>query len=216
MWSFRVSYTFVASMKMIAAVTHKVEELFMKYGIKSVSMDDICKELSMSKKTLYQCFSSKENLVSEVVQRFMQGEITWSEQALRDASDPVHHLILIAKHVSQLLLRLSSTATYDLQKYYRKYWSLIEQQRRSLVLRQISENLTLGIEQGIYRKDIDIDLVSNLYLRLATFIMDENSIDTPQEKNSQLYIEFVKYHIRGIATEKGVKLLNKYEYLLNK
>ncbi len=199
---------------MEAAYYRKIADMFMRFGIKSVSMDDISRSLGISKKTLYLLTASKQDLVGKILDNYLSEE---KEQisAIKDkASDSIHELLLIANHVTEMLKKLSANTLYDLRKYYGEHWSKMEFERHTMIYEDIKRNLDRGIEQGLYREDVDTDLLSTLYVRMATFIMDEKIVLKGSDKKVQLYREFIRYHIRGIATSKGIRLMNKYDHLL--
>ena len=193
----------------------RVAEMFLRFGIKSVSMDDISRDLGISKKTLYGLITNKKELVAKILENFMVEEHKQVDVIRVSAKDPIHELILIAKHVTKMLKKISPTTMYDLRKYYRDQWRSIEIEREEMINTDIKRNLKTGISKGVYRKDLDVDLLTTLYLNMATYIMDEKILDQPQPRKIKLYIEFIKYHIRGIATAKGIKTFQKYEHLLN-
>lgn len=208
-------FTFAMKMKLEAKICNKVEQLFLRFGIKSVSMDDISHALGISKKTLYQIVPNKAELISTILGRVMADEVKLIEKLKEEAKDPIHELVLMAKHVTSLLKRVSPVAMYDLKKYYQDEWKAMESERSYLILNDIKNNLEKGMRENLYRDDLDPDLLADLYLRMATFITDEKVFERPESKREQLYNQFIKYHIRGISTTKGIRVLNKYENLLN-
>ena len=201
-------------MDLYSKMWSRVSAMFLQFGIKSVSMDDISRDLGISKKTLYELVPNKHELVTKVLQEFMQEEHAQVEVIYHESTDPIHELVLIAKHVTKMLKKISPNTMYDLRKYYREAWRAIELERDKLIFDNIERNLRTGIKEGLYREDLDIDLVTTLYLKMATYITDEKILDVTNPKKISLYIEFVKYHIRGIATNTGMKTLQKYDHLL--
>ena len=193
----------------------RVSQMFMRFGIKSVSMDDISRDLGISKKTLYALVPNKAELVATILYDWMQEEHRQIAAIKATAKDPIYELVLIAKHVTRMLKKISPTTMYDLRKYYRDVWRKMESSRDDMIFSNIKENLEEGIEASLYRDDLDIDLVTTLYVKMATYITDEKILDVARPKKLSLFIEFVKYHIRGIATKKGMRALEKYEHLLN-
>lgn len=200
---------------MEAAYYRKIADLFMRFGIKSVSMDDISRSLGISKKTLYLHTASKQDLVGKILDNYLCEEKEQISEIKERALDAIHELLLIANHVTEMLKKLSPNTLYDLRKYYGEHWSKMESDRHTMIYEDIKRNLDRGIEQGLYREDIDTDLLSSLYVRMATFIMDEKIVLKGSDRKVQLYREFIRYHIRGIATSKGIRLMNKYDHLLN-
>lgn len=199
-------------MEVAQSITQQAEALFLKYGFKSISMDDICQKLRISKKTLYQHVANKSELVKDVIEHRISENQREVSEIRETANDPIEELLLMARMIIKLLLEMSPTTLYDLQKYYHDLWQFIDSMRRDILYGVITENLTRGKSQKIYRSDIDIDLIASLYLQMSTFMFDQKAIDATRERKVKLYYEFVKYHIRGIATKKGHDLLNQYEY----
>ncbi len=193
----------------------RVSKMFMRFGIKSVSMDDISRDLGISKKTLYSLVSNKTELVATILSDWLVEEHAQIDVINQSAKDPIYELVLIAKHVTKMLKKISPNTIYDLKKYYRDVWGQVEAERDEMIFSNIKNNLKHGIEAGLYRADLDIDLVTTLYVKMATYITDEKMLDIARPKKLSLFIEFVKYHIRGIATKKGMRVLEKYDHLLN-
>ncbi len=200
-------------MKMSTAICQRIEQMFLRFGIKSVSMDDISQELGISKKTLYKLIPNKGKLVEQILQNFMAEEHARAAEIRQEARDPIHELVLIARHVTRMLRKISPTTLYDLRKYYREEWRAMEQERDDLIFQEIKRNLNTGVQAGLYRKDINIDLIATLYLRMGTYITDHEVLENHND-NVHLYSEFVRYHIRGIATGTGMEILSRYEDLL--
>lgn len=193
----------------------RAKDMFMRFGIKSVSMDDISQAMGVSKKTLYQTIEDKKGLITCVLDQHMK-EVTEAIEELRLlAENPIHELVLISKFMTKMLKQISPHTIYDLKKYYPKHWKKIDQDRSALLMDHISKNLKKGIETGIYRSDLDTGLIANLYLKIAVYVTDEKILDNPSTASVKLYSEFVKYHLRGIVSEKGIEILHLYEALLN-
>lgn len=188
----------------------EIREIFLKYGIKSVSMDDIARELGVSKKTLYQYFEDKTDLVKKILDAEMQDNLCY-ESISAKGCNAIDLLLMVSKHLSEKLARISPTVTYDLQKYYPEVWKQNSELRRQHILDQIAANFQQGIEEGLYRKDLNVKIITYFY-----FIRLENilSIDTAVEwlKNidfKEIFTTMFIYHIRGIANQKGIDYLEK-------
>ncbi len=178
-------------------------------------MNDISEALGISKKTLYQWIPNKAGLIQAVLEQYVSDEYARIEELKRKASDPIHELILIAGHLSDTLKHMTPVALYDLKKYYSNEWIAVEAQRNKLMREDITKNLIKGVELQLYRGDLDPELLSDLYVWMAGYFFSDKLMDTSVQRKALLYIEFIKYHIRGIATKKGALIFNKYEHLLN-
>ncbi len=183
--------------------------MFSKYGVRSVTMDDIARELGISKKTLYVHFENKADLVHKAVWTVHE---TIKEQMVKihaETDNPIDELLEIDKVVSQIMENHSPSMRFQLQKYYPETFAALYEGRHELVHKMISENMEKGKERGLYRPDADTGVVSYLYCsKMETLHNEEEKL---LEKHSIGYVmrQSLEYHIRGIATEKGVKYLQE-------
>ena len=187
----------------------KAEELFLRYGIKSVSMDDIARELGISKKTLYQHVENKGDLVAKIGLRFLEQEVKDCEEIHKKSTDAIDEMLKIARNVIRHLRSLSSTTMYDLKKYYRETWQLFEQHNQQHIYAYIKANIERGQAEGIYRADADADIVARLYVGKSMLVTDEDVFPLQDYQRENLFEQYIQYHIRGIASADGLKLLDK-------
>ena len=188
----------------------KAESLFFKYGIKSISMDDLSRELGISKKTLYQSVENKKELVIQVFQNLIQKEIDAVISIRKDADDAIDEMIEVARYVIPMLLQISPTLIFDIQKYYRDVWLLCEEFNQQEVFTVIKENIERGIKEGIYREEFHSEIIAKLYVGKTNLVIDEDIFPLKEYNKENLFKEHIQYHIRGIATSKGLKLLEKH------
>ena len=191
-------------------ILDKVQELFMKYGLKSVSMDDISRKLGISKKTLYQCVANKRDLIKEVFQKHIEEEEAAIDKIVANSKDAVDEMIEIARFVTALLREVSPTTLYDMQKYYGDIWGMMEALHQDHIYSVIKTNLDRGISEGLYRKDLNTDIIAKLYVGKTLLIVDEDVFPLKDYNKENLYLEYVHYHLHGIALPKGLKLFEKY------
>ena len=191
-------------------IIEKTGELFKKYGIKSVSMDDIAQQLSISKKTLYQYFKDKADLVTKVVNYHNCDHDQKFLDLMKSEMNAIDILIEVSKHLIEMLKEINPPIFYDLRKYYPELTKELIVNRKDHVYNNIKTNLLKGIEQGIYRDDLNPDIITSIYVKRMDDVIfeDDNSLNRFQQHEifSQLFI----YHIRGIVNTKGL------EYFENK
>jgi len=204
----KVSSVYTAMNK--ATILAKVHELFMKYGLKSVSMDDISRQLGISKKTLYQCVENKRDLIREVFQKHIKDEETAINEITARSKDAVDEMIEIARYVTALLREVSPTTLYDMQKYYGDIWGMMEALHQGYIYETIKANLDRGILEGLYRKNMNTDIIAKLYVGKTMLIVDEDVFPLKDYNKEKLYLEYMHYHLHGIALPKGLKLFEKY------
>ncbi len=186
------------------------KELFLKYGVKSVTMDDIARELGMSKKTLYQYVKNKEELIHLMIQAHIELEKEITTDILKSSKDAISEMFGMAKHVLETLSKLPSTTIYDLQKYYPKSWQLVEAFHKHFIYKSIKKNLERGVKEKLYRTEIDCDIIAKLYVGKSTIVADESVFPSKEYNKEELFKAYFLYHIHGIATEKGVKKMTKH------
>ena len=188
-------------------VLDKSQELFMRYGIKSITMDDIARELGISKKTLYQVVENKSDLIEQIFQRRIEEE-KMDMAHIRDMSeDAVEEILGIANYVIQKLRQLPPAAMYDLQKYYRGTWKQMQSLHQRYIYKLIRDNLERGIRPGVYRSGIDPDIIAKLYVGKTSLVADEDMFPLKDYNIAELFRQYMYYHIRGVASPKGLKLL---------
>jgi len=188
----------------------KAEELFMQFGIRSVSMDDIANNLGMSKKTLYQYFADKDELVEGVV----DGHINEVEgdciKCRTNATDAIHEIFLTMEHIMEELNNMNPMLLYDLEKFHFKAYQRFKNYKDKFLLQIIRNNIEWGIKEELYRADLNIDILSKY--RIESIMIPFNVAVFPPgkynlAKTSEVMIENFTY---GLATIKGHKLIQKY------
>jgi TetR/AcrR family transcriptional regulator, cholesterol catabolism regulator len=187
----------------------KVRELYMKYGIKSITMDDVAKELGISKKTLYQYVTDKDDLVG----KFVDNEIAMRQEEIcncfRSGLNAIEELFEISIYMNRLTRNQNPATEYDLKKYYPQHFQKTDKARREGIYEYILLNLKKGIKEGLYREEMNKEIIAKLYLSRAEN-SHLNELFTREEFTSlKIFIEILTYHVRGIATEKGIDVLER-------
>lgn len=183
--------------------------IFMRYGIKSVTMDDIARELKISKKTLYQFVKDKSDLVVKIMEAQCAEEKAIIEQAVTSAENAIDELMIISEIACKKLQKMNPSIHYDLEKYYPDAWKVFMDHKEDFVLGCVKSNLERGISEDIYRNNINPDIISKLYIQKIDCIFDPAIFPVGKFTFFQVYMELMRYHIRGVANDKGVSYLTK-------
>ncbi len=191
-------------------ITIKAAEMFLSLGFKSVTMDDISNEMGISKKTIYTHFKNKTELVKESVLRVFEGISCGIDSIQLEKKDPIEELYEIKKFVMLQLKNEKSSPQYQLQKYYPEIYTMIKSKKYENMAECTVENLRRGVEKGVYRKNIDVDFISNLYFSGIDSINDESLFPVSRFSKIKLMEDYLEYHLRGIVTPKGLQTLNKF------
>lgn len=188
----------------------KAGDLFMQYGIKSISMDEVARNLGISKKTLYQHVNNKADLIQKV----MLTHITEEKNAMcnihENAKDAIDEMMQISRFVSELLQRVNPSVIYDLRKYYTKGWELMESLHFEHTYTLIKENIKKGMEEGLYRPDLNADIIAKLYIGRMDIVVDKNLFPIGEYTFSQIHNNAMMYHLYGIMSTKGIELFEQY------
>lgn len=192
-----------------AKILERCERLFMRYGIKSVTMDDVARELGMSKKTLYQYFENKEQLVHKVTSHHFACQNHMVEQVFRHSKTAIDEMFAIAAWMNAMSKNLNPALVYDLRKYHPESWQVFVDHRNNEVINSIKHNLRRGIAEGLYREDLDVEILARIYVARVEMFIDNEIFPYEQFPPQKTFNVFMDYHIRGVATSKGIKYLEK-------
>ncbi len=191
-------------------ITEKAHEMFMRFGIRSVSMDEIASQLGISKKTIYQFFTDKDALVDAVIDIELQGSEKECYDYREQSENPVHERCVATHMVLEMLKVMNPTLLFDLQKYHPSAFKKINDHKNKFLYKVIRENLDKGVEEGYYRPEIDIDIITRF--RIAAIFLTFNPELLPPGKHSAAEIvkETTMNFLHGLVTPKGLKLIQKY------
>jgi len=196
-------------------ILEQVKGLFMQFGVRSLTMDDIARHLSISKKTLYQCVSDKAELVETIMIGHLQIDHDAMERIHAEADNAIDEMFQIAQHVTQNLTNMHPSILYDLEKYYPKAHKMFIDYKMKTIRGFLSRNMEDGMAQGLYRENLNADIISGLYVGRMDICFDQTLFPNGQFNPTQIYIETIRYHIRGIASEKGIEYLQEKFKTLN-
>ena len=194
----------------IEPVIRKVRDLYVKKGIKNVTMDDVASHLGISKKTLYTFFSDKDKLVEEVLFFHISEFNKIFMELAKQKMNAIEKLYKVSELVGQLIGSVPQVILNDLQKYHPEVLTRFVEFKRSHILYQVKRNIEEGIKEGLYRKNVDPEIASRSYLALSETLFDKTFFPKGKYKTGDVFNELFTYHIRGIASEKGLKHIDNY------
>ncbi len=190
-------------------IIERSTSVFMRYGIKSVTMDDLSRELGVSKKTIYKHFSDKNDLIRAVIEYSLSQEQKNCEHCTVNSSNAIEALISISQFVVNHIQNINPTVFYDMQKYHADAWKLMEEHKMDFVLSNIRNNIIQGIEEGLYRKNINPEILARMYVATIETLFDGQMFPWPEFKLEEVLREVRRFQIRGLASDKGIAYLNE-------
>ena len=183
--------------------------MFFKRGVRSVTLDELSSELGISKKTFYQYFSNKEELINEVVTRFMKHNTKLIQQFMESSNNSIEGFYQAAHHVYMIFNSISPATIFEIKKYYPAIWNKLQSFKKKSIEKLTLVNLEKGIEEGLYKSDINSDMVMRFYMTVVLNMNDEEIFPETLHNPGKIYQSFIHYHIRSIATEKGYRLFKE-------
>ncbi|MBK9192570.1 MAG: TetR/AcrR family transcriptional regulator [Crocinitomicaceae bacterium] len=183
--------------------------IYLKYGIKSVTMDEMARQLGISKKTLYSYVADKNELVELCVLLEHEGEVCRMGEISKTNENAIDEMLAISTSVAQELKKIHPSIFFDLAKYHPNALKMMNAHKREFVKGCVTDNLQRGIKQGLYRSDINIEVVATIYLATIDHIMLGDIFPDSHDKLDLIYQEFFSYHLRGIANNNGLEYLNE-------
>jgi len=190
-------------------IIEKVKDLYKTYGIKSVTMDDVAHKLAISKKTLYQFFQDKDELVSSVVECDFEQK---NHETMLDSSNlnAIEEVFEYYKMQIKVIKDHKPSFVYDLRKYYPEIFAKVQQRMRERILNNTSANILKGKSEKIYRSDLDEEIIAQLNLMRIEGIMSGEFFNAGEGLTHRLFTEIYKYHMYAIVNDSGRKILEKH------
>ena len=194
-------------------ITKAADELFIKYGLRSVTMDDIAKKLAISKKTIYQFFEDKDALVETIVQQKLVEQTEAMDEIFNQSANPIDEVLRLSEYIKESMSKLHPSVLFDMEKFFPKSYAKFQNHKECCFKDSFIINLKRGIELGLYRSNINTDILA--VMRLSQIEMGFNPYLFPPEKHKlqDIQVEFIMHFLYGISTNKGHKLINKYHQI---
>lgn len=190
-------------------ILEKTVELFYEFGIRNLNMDDISRSLGISKKTLYHYVKNKEDLIEKL---FYYDQMKWDTEIAKlkiDEVNAIEILLQVSLRVFEEMGRFNPKLKFELKKYYEHNFQQFMVRKQNHIFGQISKNIEKGIAEGLYRKDINIDLVAGLYVRGLVMMHNNDFCIVENITFDQLFETMFENHIRAISTPEGIAYFEK-------
>ena len=185
-------------------------KMFHKYGIKSVTMDDIARELGISKKTLYTHFKDKNELVKKSVEFIGKNpHHAKLEEEFNKSKNAIEQLIFIYVTGYKLADEYNFSYEYDLKKYYPEIYSQYQKKRRENIYMGVFNNLKQGINEGFFNNDFNPEIIALIHTSKIECIMENSLIRDSEFDMKEIFKQMFFYHLRAISTPKGIKFFEE-------
>lgn len=200
-------------MDTLEKILSKAEELFFTYGVKNTTMDDLSRALGASKKTLYQFVTDKADLVNRTMEGHLKLEQSQIEEILKQAPNAIEEQLSIARHVTGHMKGINPAIVSDMLRFYPAAWQKFTDYKMTFIYNVMLNNMKRGMEEGLYRDDLNPDILAKIYIARMDLIIDQKLFPFAKYDFVSVYSETLNYHMHGIASAKGLAYLEKKKIL---
>ncbi len=184
-------------------------KLFLEQGIRNVNMDELCRYMHISKKTLYQYVDNKEDLLSKILDVLKKSHGSPQMKIAMEEKNAIEVLFFISQRIYEFHINVKNIFSSDLKKYYPHLWESFDESMRAKTYTYLKNNIEQGISEKLYRDDIDVDMTVSLYMAKIDGVHSNFSKNTEKYTFRQLFEVLFEHQIRAIATQQGLQFLEK-------
>jgi AcrR family transcriptional regulator len=192
-------------------IKQKADELYRRYGIKSVTMDEIASQLGVSKKTIYHSFSDKNELVDAVIVDMINYNRHCCQSDRNKSQNAIHEVYLAMEMLQAMFDNMNPSILFDIERNYPATFAKFKEYKYNYLLEMVKENIERGKKEELYRFEVNTEVVAKIRLETMMLPFDEELF--PKNKFSLVTVQqqLIEYFLFGIASPKGYKLITKYQ-----
>lgn len=204
--------TFVPMDEKRLEILERASTVYMRLGIKSVTMDDLARELGISKKTIYKYFDDKSDLVRSIVEMKTQMDQALCMNCVNQSGNAIDDLIQLSELIAEHIGNINPTVIFDVKKYHPEAWQLMDKHRWEFVLNIIVSNIEKGKEENLYRNDLKAEVIGRLYVASIDTLFNPDIFPWPKFTFQEVYSELIRFHIKGLVNDNGLEYLRQKIY----
>jgi len=184
-------------------------DMFQRYGLRAMTMDDVCRELAMSKKTLYQYFTNKADLVDQAVPFVFSSHQQNMERIGAEHENAIDRMINRYTFLMRMMESHGPNMMFPLKKYYPKTYEWLFAQRQKTMTEALVQTLKDGQAQRLFRDDLDPELVARIHFTSMVGLADADlHTDSLAERRTLIWTA-ISLFIRSISTAQGLHYFNE-------
>lgn len=191
-------------------------ELFFRHGIRTITMDDIANKLGMSKKTIYQYYKDKNLLVQSLTDRLLKEQKDQMDEIRKRTDDPILEILHHLDNFSDFISKINPNLFFDLQKYHPHAWYSFKLFKEECIIGTVEENLRRGIEAGLYRPELNVQILSRLRVEEVDWAFTNKIYDGNKFTIVEVQKALIDHFLHGIVSIKGFNLIEKHKSQLSK
>ncbi|MEI8279814.1 MAG: TetR/AcrR family transcriptional regulator [Bacteroidota bacterium] len=207
----KVSIVLPRIMDHLGKVLSVSAELFRQYGFKTITMDDIARKAGISKKTLYQHFATKQEVVNEAVLWYKRQMFESTQQLVEGSENSIEAMVRIMQMVEEMCKRINPLSMLELQRYFPEGYKIFREEIIAQDVEMLRNNILSGIEEGLYRPDINAELMAIYHMETALLVFQSSTLVNDRYDLQYVKRELTEHFMYGIMTPKGEKMYRKYK-----
>lgn len=185
--------------------------MFRTYGIRAVTMDMLANQLGISKRTIYEVFRDKDDLLDGVLKWMTEKQLNITARALAESENVIEAIFKLLRIMNDHFQKISPSFYLDIRKLSKNVLNHSEELKDLPYYRNNSEMLLRGIKEGVFRDDIDVNITNKCMLEVVRLSNDENLFPHDSHNMKDVIRNFYINYLRGISTQKGLELIDRYE-----
>ncbi len=191
-------------------IIQEATQLFQRYGIKSISMEELSRQLGISKKTLYQYFEDKTALVDKVVEQIIEKKNCDFLKLTNEGVNALEELFEVYRMAREMVRDHNPGLEFDLQKFYPTIFKRIRENFRQMMYASTVRNLDKGKAEGLYRQNFDTTVVAKLHVIRIENLMNSDMVTLEEIHSDHFFKEVFNYHLHGIISRKGYQYIETH------
>jgi predicted DNA-binding protein YlxM (UPF0122 family) len=198
-------------MELKERIKQKADELYRRYGIKSVTMDEIASQMGVSKKTIYHCFSDKNELVDAVIVDMLNYNRKYCEDSRVNAQNAIHEVFLAMESLQTTFENMNPGILFDIERNYPSTYKKFKEFKYGFLFDIMKKNIEKGKKEELYREGMNADIIAKTRLESINLPFNEDLFPRNQFPLVYLHQQLIEFFLYGMVTPKGYKLITKYQ-----
>jgi AcrR family transcriptional regulator len=190
-------------------------EQFFRFGVRAVTMEDIARLAGISKKTIYQEFADKKDLVKETFERILEADRMKIACILENEDGVIEHLVKTSKMMRERLQNINPMVVMEIQKYFPESWRMFEDFKSRVIMADLVEVIEKGKKLGYFREEIDSEILAKVRVNQITSAFDPSNLNNPDYNLAEEQMVLMDHFLHGIFTEKGRESYSNQQALSN-
>jgi AcrR family transcriptional regulator len=187
------------------------EDLFFHYGVKNITMDDIAKHLSISKRTIYENFPTKDDIVATLLNAHLEMSKEQCNMRCKQSKNAIEEIVLMMMHLREMFSRMSPRILFDLKKFHPKAWKQFQEFKQEFLMETISHNIKRGIKEGFYRKNLNVAVLARMRIEQVEIAWNPEIFPPSKYELKDVQLSMLDHFLYGITNIKGHGMVEKYK-----